>query len=134
MDINTEQLLAAARDAARHAHSPYSRFGVGCALATTDGAIVPGCNVENASYGLTICAERNALFAAVARGYRSHHMQAMAIYTPGEHLHSSCGACRQVMIELMPAQAQLLLCCDGDEVRSMTVAECLPDPFRLDHD
>lgn len=131
MDHSTEQLVSAARAAARHAYRPYSGFGVGCALALANGEVVVGCNVENASFGLTICAERNALFAAVARGFRREDIQAMVIYTPGDMPHSSCGACRQVMIELMPPQAQLVLACDSDQQRRLSVADCLPDPFTL---
>jgi len=97
-DIQTavrDQLLKAAADARTRAYAPYSNFSVGAAVVTEDGTIFTGCNVENASYGLTVCAERNAIFQAVAAGHRL--IAAIAIATgPGATM---CGACRQVTRE-----------------------------------
>jgi cytidine deaminase len=125
-----EALLAAARDAAQRAYVPYSSFRVGAAVLTADGTVVHGCNVENASYGLTICAERTALFAAVAGGHRD--LVALAVTClDGDVTQPAtlmpCGACRQVMIELLPAHAPIVI----DGVGVATPDELLPNAFRL---
>ena len=96
---------------------------------TADGTVVLGCNVENASFGLTQCAERSALTAAVADGAAPGSLVRMLIYTPGEAAHPPCGACRQVMHELMARDALVISCCDGDHTRSWSGPEYLPDPF-----
>src|SRR5436305_1990648 len=93
-----QALIAAACDIRKQAHAPYSKFQVGAALLTASGKIITGCNVENASYGLTICAERSAVCSAIAAGQRQ--FVAMAVATPGGH--SPCGACRQVLVEFAP--------------------------------
>ena len=92
-----QQLLAAATAVRLRAYAPYSNFQVGAALLAKDGRIFTGCNVENLSYGLTICAERNAVFAAVAAGVRE--FEAIAIVADTREAISPCGACRQVMAE-----------------------------------
>ena len=91
------QLIRAAVAASRKAHAPYSKFHVGAALLTGKGSLFTGCNVENASYGLTICAERNAVFAAVAAGQKK--FKAIAIVADGAGKPYPCGACRQVLAE-----------------------------------
>jgi cytidine deaminase len=123
-------LLTAARDAAQHAYCPYSNFHVGAAV-QADGKIFRGCNVENASYGLTICAERNAIFAAVASGAR--HIQAIALAcvdaandAPAA-LRMPCGACRQVIAEFAAPETPVHI----DGVGTLTVADLLPSAFRL---
>lgn len=93
------ELLAAANEARRLAHAPYSRYRVGAALLTRDGRVYTGCNVENASFGLSICAERVAVFKAVSDGQRE--FVAVAIVTPDVGA-SPCGACRQVLHEFAP--------------------------------
>ena len=93
-----QQLLEAARQARLRAHAPYSKFLVGAALLTADGQVVTGCNVENASYGLTMCAERVAAFKAVSDGHRAFALVAVVAET--ETLTPPCGACRQVLWEL----------------------------------
>ena len=92
-----DELRAAARAARANAYAPYSRFGVGAALRCGDGTIVTACNVENVSYGLTICAERAAVFAAVASGHVA--FEALAICGPDGSTTAPCGACRQVLAE-----------------------------------
>lgn len=91
-------LLASAHSAKEHAYSPYSGFKVGAAVLTHDGTVISGCNVENASYGLTMCAERTALFSAVAKGYKPGDIKAIAITASSDDF-SPCGACRQVINE-----------------------------------
>lgn len=93
----TQRLLAAARTAAAHAYVPYSHFPVGAAVLTGDGTIVGGCNIENASYGLTVCAERVAIFQAVAAGHDA--IRAIAVVAPKAPGTTPCGACRQVINE-----------------------------------
>lgn len=91
------EMLAAARAAAANAYAPYSRFHVGAVLLDEHGRLFSGCNVENASFGLTICAERNAIAAAICAGART--FQAILVYTATEGLTPPCGACRQVLME-----------------------------------
>lgn len=119
-------LADAARQASARAYCPYSRFPVGAAVLTEDGTIVSGCNVENASYGLTICAERNATFHAVALGHV--RLLAVAIYTPTAIPSAPCGACRQVLNEFGP-DAEVISVCDGLDVLHTRLAELLPDAF-----
>jgi cytidine deaminase len=119
-------LIAAAKRASQHAYSPYSRFRVGAAALGKSGAIAAGCNVENASYGLTICAERNAIFQCVARGAR--RIRAIAIYTPTPEPTPPCGACRQVLREFGD-DIDVYCACDGTAILRRTIAELLPDAF-----
>jgi cytidine deaminase len=95
-----QHLEKAARQASRHSYSPYSRFKVGAAVLAGSGRIYTGCNVENASYGLCNCAERTAIFSAIAAGER--RITAVAVYTPTAELTRPCGACRQVIHEFGP--------------------------------
>ncbi len=121
-----QQLEAAARAVSERAYCPYSQFRVGAAILTGDDAIFTGCNVENASYGLTICAERNAVFAAASHGMT--HVRAVVIYTPTPHPTAPCGACRQVINEFGP-DAEIISICDSDEVLHTTLDILLPDAF-----
>lgn len=131
--MNTEllnDLKAIAISASRNSHSPYSSFPVGAACLLADGSIFPGTNIENASFGLTICAERSALFSAFS-SRRSPSIELIVIYTPTTDPFTPCGACRQVMLELA-ANAQLLCFCDGPRQIWLQVHELLPQPFQLD--
>lgn len=115
--------------AADHSYSPYSHFPVGAAVTGADGRVYVGCNVENASFGLTQCAERAAMTAAVANGEAPGSLQSLVLYTPGDEAHSPCGACRQVMHELMAPDSRVISCCDADELRVWQPSDYLPDPF-----
>ena len=129
MDETQWQRLAdAARAAAAHAYCPYSRFPVGAAVLTQEGSIAHGCNVENASFGLTSCAERNAIFRAVADGATS--IVALALYTPTPEPVTPCGACRQVIAEFGP-DAQIRCICDGPGSADYVIQELLPYAFTL---
>jgi cytidine deaminase len=123
------QLKKHAARAAAYSYSPYSQFRVGAAVISEDGKVYGGCNVENASFGLTQCAERSALTAAISDGAAPGSLVTLLIYTPGNTAHPPCGACRQVMHELMGEGSLLVSCCDGDETRTWTRSEYLPDPF-----
>lgn len=115
--------------AASHSHSPYSRFRVGAAVSGKSGVIYSGCNVENASFGLTQCAERSALTAAISAGEKPGSLDCLVLYIPGQEAHPPCGACRQVMRELMSEDSRVYSFCDTDESRSWSAADYLPDPF-----
>lgn len=122
--MTPEQLVAAALAARARAYAPYSHFQVGAALLLDDGSVVAGCNVENASYGLTTCAERTAVFTAVASGARS--FRALAVATgPGA---SPCGACRQVLREFAP-DLPIYIADAAGNYRSTSLAALLPDAF-----
>ena len=128
---NAEVLLAAAREAAEQAHCPYSNFHVGAAVRCTDGTVVSGCNVENASYGLTICAERVALFNCVAQGLQPLELAVSCVDAQENAPLPSrmpCGACRQVMQELMPNDAIVHI----DGIGERRIEQLLPDGFSLD--
>jgi cytidine deaminase len=121
-----------ARQAATRAYIPYSHFAVGAALILNDGSIIAGCNVENASYGLSNCAERTALFSALAQGHKAKEFAAMLIYMPGEKLYSPCGACRQVIAEFFAADGKVYATCDNDSYQSWRADELLPGLFSLE--
>lgn len=97
MNIDFQELMNNAKDAAKNSYSPFSRFAVGAAVITPSGKIYKGCNVENSSFGLTNCAERTAIFKAVSEGERE--ILAVAIYSPNSDSCYPCGACRQVLYE-----------------------------------
>lgn len=120
------QLVAAAKAAAENAYCPGSGYPVGAALLAEDGRIFVGCNVENASSGLTICAERNAVCRAVADGAR--RFVAVAVHTQSDPPASPCGACRQVLAEFGRDMAVLLVG-EGDTVHHTSMTELLPRPF-----
>jgi len=123
-----ERLAAAARGAADDAYVPYSNFPVGAAILTADGTIVTGANIENASYGLTLCGERVAMFTAAAAGHRE--IRAIAISTPRHPGATPCGACRQVLNEFKPVDFALAVLIDGPEdVIVVSLDELLPMSF-----
>ncbi|MCX6998388.1 MAG: cytidine deaminase [Kiritimatiellaeota bacterium] len=125
------RLLDAAERAQRNAHAPYSHYRVGAAVLTDGGKIYAGCNVENASYGLTICAERVAVGAALAAGAR--RVRAAAVIADGPDVPYPCGACRQVLAEFAADDAPLLVARRGHlrQAEEFTLGELLPHAFRL---
>jgi len=126
--LKFQKLLAAAKAAQRNAHAPYSKFRVGAALLTKSGKVYTGVNVENASYGLTNCAERVAVGKAVSEGHRK--FQAIAVVAPSAAL-SPCGACRQVLAEFGEC---VVICADSRNTRRLRIhllSELLPHTFKL---
>jgi cytidine deaminase len=126
--IDWPQLRAAAADVAGRAYAPYSRLRVGAAGLTDDGRVVTGCNVENASFGLTICAERNAVFQAVAQCQARLVIRAVMVYTPTPEPTAPCGACRQVINEFGP-DAEVISICDGPATIYSRLGSLLPQAF-----
>jgi cytidine deaminase len=122
-----DALVAAAAHARERAHAPYSRFKVGAAVVDETGRVLSGCNVENASYGLTMCAERAALFASVATGLGA--IDAIAVVVDAASPVSPCGACRQVMSELCAPSTEVVLATVTGDRRTTTVGSLLPEPF-----
>ena len=123
MDI--DELYAQALDASRASYSPYSRFKVGAALQCADGSVFIGTNVENRSFGLTICAERNALAAAITAGKRDFRM--IAVATPdADYPVSPCGACRQVLSEFLPAGTAVIFGGSAQDLAVTTIGQLLP--------
>ena len=122
-----EDLKRRARDAARLAYAPYSRFPVGAAVLCDDDKVYTGANVENASYSLAMCAERNAIFQAIANGAR--RIRAVAVYTPTTTVTTPCGACRQVIIEF--GGDVLVVCCADNTAAEQrySIGELLPQAF-----
>jgi cytidine deaminase len=128
--IDWQSLLDAARLCAEHAYAPYSKFRVGAALLFDDGSVATGCNVENASYGLTSCAERNALFAAIAAEGSQRKITAIAVVNLNNAASPPCGACRQVMSEFVTRDA--MICFPGDNgPETHLFAELFPYSFHL---
>jgi len=125
-DQQTSELRESAKRASENAYCCYSRFSVGASALTSSGKIYSGCNIENASYGLAICAERTAIFNAVSSGERE--IVAVAIYTPTEKPTAPCGACRQVINEFGP-EATIFCGCDGSDSLQLRLDELLPSAF-----
>ena len=125
------KLYTRARLASDNAYSPYSGAKVGACVVDDDGNVYSGCNVENSSFGLTQCAERNALAAAIAAGMRPGAAHTLLIYATGFESLAPCGACRQVMSELLADDAMVISCHSETDYRSWSIAELLPDPFIL---
>ncbi len=124
------QLLQSARRAMKHAHAPYSKFRVGAAILLPDGKIFSGCNVENASYGMTNCAERTAIFSAVAQLGPKIEIQAVTVVNDHGVPCSPCGACRQVIYEFGPDAIIFFQGNDGN-AKQAHITELLPEGFRL---
>lgn len=126
-----ERLFDAAAEAAQNAYAPYSKFFVGAALLFDDGTVVTGCNVENVSYGLTSCAERNALFRAISERGPGRRIVAIAVTNRNDAPSPPCGACRQVMSEFVTADA-LVRFAGRNGPETMRFADLFPCGFTLD--
>ncbi len=127
MNSELNALLDIARKAAKQAYAPYSGFKVGSAVKCADGSIYSGCNIENSSYSLTICAERTAIFKAVSEGKRE--FTAIAIYVDSDRNFPPCGACRQVISEFAPTIP--VIYANREETFESTMDVLLPGAFRL---
>ncbi len=121
------ELMDAAKEAAEHAYSPYSHFKVGAAILTDKGHIYKSCNIENASYSLTICAERNAATQAVY--HKDTHFVLVAVYVDSEILFPPCGACRQFLSEFSPSVPIIYF--NRNEIKKTSLDKLLPESFQL---
>ena len=126
-NIHWPTLIAAAEQAASKAYAPYSNFHVGAAAVSKNGNVIKGCNVENASYGLTTCAERNCIAQAVVHG--NSDLQALVVFTKQEKLTPPCGACRQVIAEFMSEEKLVKSVNHKGDEKQWTVKQLLPDAF-----
>lgn len=125
--LNKKELISRAVEAARKAYAPYSNFHVGAALIAKSGKIYLGANIENSSYGLTICAERTAAFNAVLNGEKE--FDAIAIVSDSGNFTPPCGACRQVLSELCGKNLLVIMSNKKGEIKEMTLEELLPFSF-----
>jgi len=127
--MKTEELIQLAIDATKDCHVPYSNFKVGAAILMKDGTVVTGANIENSSYGLSMCAERTALYHAHLKGFRKADMVSMAVIGPTSGPISPCGACRQVIHELMDSKTPIFLSNLKKEIKQVSPEVLLPSAF-----
>lgn len=130
--MNKEELIEKAKEARELSYSPYSHFKVGAAILTKDGQVFVGANIENSSYPLCMCAERNALYNAMLHGVKKQDMVAMALSADTDEPCSPCGACRQVISELFPKKAPIYMSNLKDDVKETNIDELLPFAFSED--
>lgn len=129
MKLSPEELLHKAKQARALSYSPYSHFAVGAALECADGSVFCGANIENASFPLSMCAERNAIYHALMRGKKKEDFVSLAIVADTDEPCSPCGACRQVLWELFPLDAPIYLGNLKNEIKHVTAKELLPFAF-----
>ena len=128
--MNNDDLMKKAIEVSKNSYSPYSKFAVGACVLTASGKIYTGCNFENSSFGLTICAERNAIGSAIADGERE--IMAVAIYSPNQDKCFPCGACRQVIHEFSKNDEDVqIILKDGENLCIYSLADLLPESFTL---
>ena len=127
--MNKNELISKAKEARTLSYSPYSDFAVGAALLTKDGQVFLGANIENSSYPLCMCAERNALYNAMMHGYKKEDFIALALIANTEEPCSPCGACRQVISELFPEDAPIYMASINGKIKETNVKELLPFAF-----
>lgn len=125
--MTNQELVEIARQVREHAHAPYSKFQVGAALESADGRVFTGCNVENSSYGLSMCAERVAVFKAISEGLRD--FKRIAVIADTQAPVRPCGACRQVISDLFPRDAEVILANLQGDIEVTKIIELLPAPF-----
>lgn len=130
--MDNDILISYAKKAMGNAYAPYSGFCVGAALLTSEGEVFTGCNVENASYGATICAERCAIIKAVSEGYTS--FTKIAIVSSGNNLTFPCGICRQFLSEFMQEDGVIVLCDSNGEIKEFELSSLLPYAFNFSKD
>lgn len=130
--MKKEELVQKAVEARSLSYSPYSRFKVGAALLTKDGQVFVGANIENSSYPLCMCAERNALYNAMMHGYKKDDFLALALAADTEGPCSPCGACRQVISELFPSDKPIYMANIKGDIQETNVPELLPFAFSED--
>ena len=125
-----EELMQKAKEASKNSYSPYSKFAVGACVLTESNKVYTGCNFENSSFGMTICAERNAIGSAIAAGERE--IKAVAIYSPNQDNCVPCGACRQVMHEFSNNDEEVdIILSDKNNIKIYKLSELLPESFSL---
>lgn len=130
--IEYKDILDKAFEVMENAYAPYSKYHVGACVKTKDGKYHVGANIENASYGLTNCAERSALFHVYSLGYRQEDIESMSIVTRGNTLGTPCGACRQVMVELLKKDVPVVIANTNSQAMVTTISELLPYSFTSD--
>lgn len=131
--INNKLIFEKLKEARKLSYSPYSKFGVGALILTKDGEFILGANIENAAYGLCICAERNAMFQAYLKGFRKKDIELLAVYADTDEFVSPCGSCRQVMAELLSLDTKVYLYNSKGEYKLVTVDELIPFSFSGDY-
>lgn len=129
--MSYEKLLDEAFEAMENAYAPYSNYHVGACVLCKDGKTFKGANIENASFGATNCAERTAIFATYANGYRKNDIEAIAIVSDGDRLAAPCGICRQVLSELLNQDTPIVLS-NKKDYKETNIAELLPMQFNGD--
>ena len=129
MEIDYKLLMDTAKEAAKKSYSPFSKFAVGAGVLTSSGKVYGGCNIENSSFGMTICAERCAIFKAVSDGEKE--ILAVAIYSPNEDDCYPCGACRQVMYEFQGERAIEIITEEKGELNIKKMSDFLPFGFKI---
>jgi cytidine deaminase len=125
--MTDDELVERAKEARQFAHAPYSNFEVGAALLTTDGRVFTGCNIENSTYGLTMCAERVAIFKAVSEGARE--FLKVAVVADHENLTPPCGCCRQMIWEFAADETEVILANLSGDVQKFEIKELFPKAF-----
>lgn len=131
--MDSNKLREKAIEAMNNAYAPYSRFKVGCSILMKDNTVITGANIENASYGLTNCAERSALFSAYSQGYRQEDIIKMVIVGDTDDVISPCGACRQVISELVNDNTEIILTNLKNDYLIVTKEQLLPFSFKSDN-
>lgn len=127
--MNYEEMIKLAEEASKNAYAPYSKFAVGACILTENDKVFTGCNFENSSYGLAICAERNAVGTAITSGEKK--IKAVAIYSPNMDNCTPCGACRQVLNEFKSDKGIDIIVKIGSNIKVYTIDELLPESFNL---
>ncbi|MFQ6794645.1 cytidine deaminase [Thomasclavelia sp.] len=130
--MEIKEIIAKAFIATKNSYSPYSNFKVGACIVMDDGNYFLGTNIENAAYGSSMCAERNAIYMAYCHGYRDNQIKQLAIVAFGDKIVTPCGACRQVMVELLPEDCMIILA-NQTSYQTTTVKELMPLAFKGDN-